>query len=190
LLNSYKVEIYTGAAQPAVPLCDLKQQVSVDDDYFNDMLEAFGDSAQQYIERVTGRILSACTYDLYLDGFPDSEFKFLHGPVTAITSIYYLVGGVYTLLPNTVYTLGRGTLISQGIRLAYGQSWPTGGDSGEDCVRVRFAVGAENKTANLAIKLLVGHWFANREAVNVGNITSELPFGVQELIKSLKSYTL
>lgn len=30
--------------------------------------------------------------------------------------------------------------------------------------------------------LLIGHWFHNREAVNIGNITSELPMGAQALI--------
>ena len=30
--------------------------------------------------------------------------------------------------------------------------------------------------------LLIGHWYANREAVNVGNIVSELPFAVETLL--------
>ena len=33
-----------------------------------------------------------------------------------------------------------------------------------------------------AAAMLVAHWYRNREAVNVGNITSELPLGVQSLI--------
>lgn len=33
-----------------------------------------------------------------------------------------------------------------------------------------------------AILLLVGHWYANREAVNVGNITTELPMAVEALV--------
>lgn len=33
-----------------------------------------------------------------------------------------------------------------------------------------------------AMLLLIGHWYANREAVNVGNITSELPLGVDALL--------
>ncbi len=33
-----------------------------------------------------------------------------------------------------------------------------------------------------AALLLVGHWYANREAVNVGNITTALPFAVEALL--------
>lgn len=33
-----------------------------------------------------------------------------------------------------------------------------------------------------AALLLVGHWYMNREAVNVGNITSELPLGPRALL--------
>ncbi|WP_196258573.1 head-tail connector protein [Pelagibacterium limicola] len=33
-----------------------------------------------------------------------------------------------------------------------------------------------------AILMLLGHWEANREAVNVGNITTELPLGVAALL--------
>lgn len=33
-----------------------------------------------------------------------------------------------------------------------------------------------------AMLLLIGNWYANREAVNVGNITSELPLGVEALL--------
>ncbi|HEF0040832.1 TPA: phage gp6-like head-tail connector protein [Citrobacter freundii] len=34
----------------------------------------------------------------------------------------------------------------------------------------------------LALMLLVSHWYENREPVNIGNITSTLPFGVQALL--------
>jgi hypothetical protein len=29
---------------------------------------------------------------------------------------------------------------------------------------------------------MIGHWFSNREAVNVGNIVSEMPLGAQALL--------
>ena len=33
-----------------------------------------------------------------------------------------------------------------------------------------------------AMLLLIGHWFANREAVNVGNIVTAMPLAVEALI--------
>jgi hypothetical protein len=35
-----------------------------------------------------------------------------------------------------------------------------------------------------AVKLLVGHWFEHRESVNIGNITTEIPQGVQMLLSA------
>jgi uncharacterized phiE125 gp8 family phage protein len=34
----------------------------------------------------------------------------------------------------------------------------------------------------VAIMLIAANWYENREAVNVGNITSEMPMGVAALI--------
>ncbi|GJK86863.1 MULTISPECIES: head-tail connector protein [Citrobacter] len=41
-----------------------------------------------------------------------------------------------------------------------------------------------------AILLLVGHWYANREAVNIGNITTEIPFTVEALLQPYRIYGL
>jgi uncharacterized phiE125 gp8 family phage protein len=188
LPNSFKLERYTEAAQPAVSVCDLKFQVSVDDDFFNDALEAFGDAAQDYLESITGKVFGTSTFDLYIDCFPDIDFNFSHGPVTSITSISYLVAGVYTAIDTAIYTLGRGKIVKQGIVVNQGQTWPALVDTVPDAVRIRYIAGEENKRANQAIKLLVAHWFANREAS--GNSMQEVPFGVQAITRSLKTYTI
>ncbi|HEJ8017757.1 TPA: phage gp6-like head-tail connector protein [Serratia marcescens] len=41
-----------------------------------------------------------------------------------------------------------------------------------------------------AMLLLIGHWYANRETVNIGNITSELPFATQALLQPYRIYGL
>lgn len=61
-------------------------------------------------------------------------------------------------------------------------AWPSGSD-----VRIDFTAGyggAGNVPAPLkaAILLHVGHLYANREAVNIGNITTELPLAYDALI--------
>ncbi|CAM6608640.1 head-tail connector protein [Klebsiella quasipneumoniae] len=35
----------------------------------------------------------------------------------------------------------------------------------------------------LALMLLVSHWYENREPVNIGNITTTLPFGVKSILE-------
>lgn len=35
----------------------------------------------------------------------------------------------------------------------------------------------------LALMLLVSHWYENREPVNIGNITTTLPFGIEAILK-------
>lgn len=39
-----------------------------------------------------------------------------------------------------------------------------------------------------AMLLLIGHWYANREAVNIGNITSPVPFAVGSLLQPYRIY--
>ncbi len=41
-----------------------------------------------------------------------------------------------------------------------------------------------------AMLLLIGHWYANREAVNIGNITSSIPFAVESLLQPHRIYGL
>jgi hypothetical protein len=39
-----------------------------------------------------------------------------------------------------------------------------------------------------AMLLLIGHWYANRESVVVGTITSELPMAVEALIAPYRHF--
>lgn len=63
-----------------------------------------------------------------------------------------------------------------------GAAWPAM-SAERDALRITFTAGADcPEPIKHAAKLLVGHWYENREAVNVGNITTELPLAVQALI--------
>ena len=65
--------------------------------------------------------------------------------------------------------------------------WPATADR-SDAVLVRIKVGHETPEAvpeplRQAMLLLIGHWYANREAVNVGNIVNEYPMAVDALLQ-------
>ncbi|EAO2313199.1 phage gp6-like head-tail connector protein [Salmonella enterica subsp. enterica serovar Senftenberg] len=47
-----------------------------------------------------------------------------------------------------------------------------------------------NDDVKAAMLLLIGQWYANREAVNIGNITSEIPFAVEALLQPYRIYGL
>ncbi|MBF8694907.1 head-tail connector protein [Pseudomonas fulva] len=47
-----------------------------------------------------------------------------------------------------------------------------------------------NEDIVLAILMMVAHWFDNPGAVNIGNITSEIPLGFQFLVTPYRWYSL
>lgn len=40
-----------------------------------------------------------------------------------------------------------------------------------------------NSAVHAAMLLIIGHWYANREAVNIGNIVAEIPMGTEALLR-------
>ncbi|EOV9595182.1 head-tail connector protein [Cronobacter dublinensis] len=40
----------------------------------------------------------------------------------------------------------------------------------------------------MAMLMLIGHWYANREVVNVGNVTSALAFSTEALLQPYRVY--
>lgn len=61
--------------------------------------------------------------------------------------------------------------------------WPS--IATDTVIEVTYTAGWGTTPADLmsAQLLLIGHWYVNREAVNVGNITSELPIAVDALVQ-------
>lgn len=105
----------------------------------------------------------------------------------AVTAITYRdeAGADVTLDPG-VTTDVRADALGPFVRLRDGQSWPATA-WGDDAVSVVFIAGygapaAVPQAIRHAILLLVGHWHANREPVNIGNITSSLDFSVTALL--------
>lgn len=65
--------------------------------------------------------------------------------------------------------------------------YETNDDPGFDTDQDRLLLDDDVRTAML---LLVGHWYSNREAVNIGNITSEVPLAVEALLQPYRIYGL
>jgi len=112
--------------------------------------------------------------------------RFPFGNVTAVTSISYVdTAGDTQTFTNYRTDLPAGPKCTRGrIEPAYGYTWPSTRDViGAMTIRVTAGYGSARSSVpeslKTGMKALIAHWDRSREAVNVGNIVNELPFGVK-----------
>lgn len=144
--------------------------------------------ARDYVERRLGRTLCTATLRLSLDGFPGWEIQLPRGPVQSVTSVaYYDTDGTLTTMDSGDYRLDADAGLLQPDPAGLwpiSQSWRSG------AVRVTYVAGhatadAVPPAAKRAIKLLAGHWFANREAAVTGTISSLMELAVDAILEAV-----
>lgn len=138
-------------------------------------------AARSHIESVLSRQLVTATWDLWLDEFPWGGWIELERcPVQAVEYIKYFDGTGWQTLDPTQY---RVDAVSEPGRVKL-CNWPA--VCGPAGVQIRFTAGYElvPHEAVQAIRLLVGHWYQNREAV--GQVGSEVAFSFRALLNSLR----
>lgn len=147
-------------------------------------------AARSHIEEVTGVYFAEQTLELIFDAFPYSELQ-LRGPVISVESVKYDdVDGYEQTVDPANYWLDATN--SPGWIVPVADAWPAT-ITAVNSVRVRIVVGYEDPThipasIKAAILLLVGHWYANREAVVIGKSTADLPMGVAALIAPFRRW--
>lgn len=149
-------------------------------------LIALRQSAREYVESFCRRSLLTQTWDYKLDAFPsdDCAIELPLTPVSSVTSITYTAtDGTATVWSSSLYQtdLPSGPKASRArIVPAYGQYYPQTRDQ-MNAVTVRFVAGygaaASSVPASLksGMKLLIAHWYEQREAVVVGVGIGVLP---------------
>lgn len=157
---------------------------STEDDWLTSAIEA----AREYCENFQNRAYLTQTWDLWLDDWPDADYiELRRPPLASVTGVYYYG------TDNTMYTLSTADYLVDDqsepgrVCLNDGESWPSTTLRPYNAVRVRFVAGVTaaasvSERVKHAIKLLVGHWYANREAITVGTVTKELEFTLSALL--------
>lgn len=160
-----KPELITGPAAEPLSLTDAKKQLEIGsgtdhDDQINALIEA----ARQQWEHDTQAYLIEQTWRLRLPGF--YEFQFSHRPVTAVSSVtYFDTGNTSQTLSSSIYQLDTA---NNRFRLAHDQDWPDT-EGRWDAVTVNYTLGEHAaattvpEIAKQAMKLLIGHYFENRD---------------------------
>ncbi|SJN11560.1 Phage protein [Halomonas citrativorans] len=143
------------------------------------------DGAYDYAEHHTQRIFVPRTKTQVLDGFPpgSNAIELPWAPVAAIESLDYInPEGIEQSLDADALRLDTRPIYPL-LAPQWGTHWPSTTHEPE-CITITATAGAEETPhgVEVAILLLIGHWYENRESVVIGTITSAVPMGVDMLL--------
>lgn len=189
-----------------VSLAEAKLHLRVDDDITSDdtLISALISAARQKVEIETRRALVTQTQVLKMDRFPSGESAVIelpNPPLQSVSAVQYVdQNGDTQTLAAADYIVDTASEPAR-ITPAYNTFWPLT-RAQINAVTVTFVAGyapgsgsPTDYAANVpqalkaAIKLLVGHWYENREAVGAVNL-KPLPMAVDSLIWNYRNLQL
>lgn len=165
----------------ALSLPDAKTHLRVTEDDEDDLIASLAAAACASIAENVGRVLTEEQWAVSVAAV-DGDLVLPLAPVRSVDAITYFdpddteqtvsVGDFYLFADDERAIL----------RPKAGKAWPAT-IAREDAITVTFTVGMETVPPGLlaAAKLLLGHWYASREAVVTGQAAQEIPLGVQLL---------
>ncbi len=174
--------------QVIMDAAELRAHSRIDITDEDDLLDSYIAAATEMLETDIQRALLTQTWRLSLDRFPSDVIELRVCPVIAVSSVTYLDGaGDTQTLATSVYTADTANEPGR-ITLKYGQTWPTTYLQA-NAVTVTFTAGyssvlAVPELAKQAVRMLVGHWFNNRETVQDKGMTT--PYGYGAIVDRLR----
>lgn len=176
--------LVSSAESHPVNLDDVKAHLRVDHSDDDPLLEGLIEAATSYLDGwtgVLGRCLAEQVWMQEFDSFA-RELSLPLGPVICIQSVTWRnQSGQVTTIAKANYDLRTDAAGRSVLRFDDGYAFP-GPLHESRAISVTYRVGYEKVPTPLkvAIMMLVGHWYENREAA--GASMSELPIGVSALI--------
>jgi uncharacterized phiE125 gp8 family phage protein len=164
-------------------LDDVKLHLRVDSTTEDPLITSLLAGAIDHFEQSTRRVLSSRSIVERLDSLPDSRVIFLEkGPVTSVTSVTVrTLTGVSTISASDYITITGQTETKPLIAFKDTANLPTP-DNYPGAVTVIYVSETTTipESINAAIRLLVAHWYENRQAVGPtgGN---EVPLAYQSV---------
>ena len=186
------VERTADAKAEVISLDEARKQsrvLNTDDD---DVLRIYIEAARNHVESLMENALVEGTYAFYFD--TSEPHYHIYKPIVSITTFEYKI------VTNTG-TYG-GTLSGSDYHMDTEQGLITLNDSvmtdiftQSNAIKITAVAGQPNigiikGDIKLAMLLLIGHWFENREESIVGTIVAQIPMGVRDLLAPYKAYSL
>lgn len=184
----YGLTVITQPTQEPITTEEAKLHLRVEIDDDDELIDSLTTAARQWVERYTGLTLCETVLEAAFQGYPDWYIELPKPPILEVLSFKYTdSSGVDTTLASDQYVLDRTVAIAPRVVPAYGVTWP-GTRWQSSSLRVRYRAGYAQagspdethlipQPLTAAIKILLGHFYENRESVAPANM-QELPQGV------------
>lgn len=199
----YQLRRVSGPEHELLTLDEAKRQSKIDADLTAEEpdLEFWIATARELAESYTKRTLVECSWEVRLADFPRTADQRLYlpmgTPLVSIESFRYLDGaGAAVALEGEAYQAAAWAEPAYLLPLP-GEVWPSTSCS-EDAVLITYRAGypgtgspggVENvpRLALQAVRGMVAHWYANREAVTDGRgAPVEMPYAFERLLDPLR----
>lgn len=192
--NSYQtgggitVSVYSGltAGTPSswpVTLEEAKAYCRIQESADDSIVLALIQAATVYAEDYTNRSIAPKTYTLKLPQFPVAEIKLPKPIVQSVTSIQYIdtSGATQTFSSGNYFIVAAD--LEASIFLNYGQTWPST-RTNRQAVTVTYVAGYSTcpELLKTCIKMLVNHWYENRQPSVTGTISSDIKLTVDSIL--------
>ena len=187
--NEVRIKVTSAPATEPVTLTEIKAHLRVDHTADDTLLGSYIQAARETIESWTARRMITRTEKLFLQEFPASGVIVIPAaPVSAVTAINVLDEELAaTPFAATNYVVDLNSPLAR-VALKFGACWPTLSADRKPVnpIEVTFTSGYANaaavpETLKTAVKLLVGHFYENREDSTPLTV-NQLPVGVRHLI--------
>jgi uncharacterized phiE125 gp8 family phage protein len=185
------LKLITGPETEPVSLTEAKLHLKVEHGVDDALITALITAAREQAEHITGRPFITQTWEQVLDEFPADELYLGKANVLAITSVKYIdLAGVEQTMDSADYSLDAESSPCW-LLPAINSDWPDTLDT-SNAVRVRFTCGygaaaAVPEIAKVWMKLCIGKYHANREALTPGALV-EMP-GVDRILDPMRIWT-
>ena len=183
-------KLITDATEEPITLDEAKDHLRVDGDDENALIMGYIKAARRQCEMVSRRAFVTQTWELALEGWRRCDYIELpKPPLASVASVKYTdSAGVEWTMSGADYVVD--TYRQPGrVMLGYSKAWPSVTLRPGPSVVVRYVAGygmpaAVPETYKQAIKLLVGHYYENREAIVIqaGVVATQVPMAVDALL--------
>jgi len=149
-----RLNLITPPAREPLSLALAKQHLRIDSDYTADdnMIQGLIISARRYCEGFQNKAYLQQTWDLWLDGFPDSDYIDIPlSPLQSVTSIkYYETDDTENTFSTDDYDVDDKGIVGR-VVLKYGETWPSDVLRPSNGVVIRFVAGYETYSSTVTV---------------------------------------